>query len=104
MGLIHPLLPIWAWFLTIIALPLVYIVLRRWALEQARRNKFTIMRGAGLMILGDSLAILFVVITYFATSWIFAVPIAFLISVGILVSLYNFLTIRSKTKKAGRES
>lgn len=56
------------------------------------------------MILGDSLAILFVVITYFATSWIFAVPIAFLISVGILVSLYNFLTIRSKTKKAGRES
>jgi len=49
------------------------------------------------------LSIVFLVVTYFALTVIGAVLFGIPIVLAMLVGLYNFLTIRSKTKKAGRE-
>ncbi|QRF75106.1 hypothetical protein Thermo_00599 [Thermoplasmatales archaeon] len=99
---IYPLLPLWTWALT----AFIVFVVSIFILVHSRGQDpgwITTKPGKLLAMFEFLLSIVFLVVTYFALTVIGAVLFGIPMVLAMLVGLYNFLTIRSKTKKAGRE-
>ena len=104
MGLseIYPILPLWTWIVTAFVIFAVSIVILAHSRGQDP-SWITSRQGKVFGTLEFLLAIVFLVVTYFALTVVGAVLFGIPIVLAMLVGLYNYLTIRSKIRKAKME-